>query len=158
MRGRKPLPKNVHLIRGNPSKLSRDQLKDDVNPIVEIPAPPPNLAGEALAEWHRITLELVTIGLVTNIDRAALVMYCESWAQYSHACAKIADLNGELVVQHPNGFKGPSPWLAIRDKAAEQCRKLLTEFGMSPSSRSRVQPSRQLDLFDDENNGKGYFS
>lgn len=150
MKGRKPLPPNVHLLRGNPSKLSAEQLNGAVRPEVEIPQPPESLAGEALAEWHRIAAELCALGLVAAVDRAALVMYCEAWAQFEHARQKIAALNGNLIVTHKNGFEGPTPWLRIRDQAAEQCRKLLVEFGMSPSSRSRVQASPQRGLFDDD--------
>lgn len=156
MKGRKPLPKNVHVLRGNPSKLPAEKLNGGVRAATEIPAPPRNLKGEALKEWKRITAELAQLGLVTAIDRAALTMYCESWAQYSHALQKIAALDGELIVTHKNGFMGPSAWLAIRDKAAEQCRKLLVEFGMSPSSRARVTASPQSDLFDDHG-GPGRF-
>lgn len=158
MRGRKPLPRNVHLLRGNPSKLSRHELAGNRTPVVEIPDPPDHLAGEGLAEWQRITAELHRLGLVSAIDRAALVLYCESWALYVQASEQIKALGGALVVEHPNGFKGPSPWLGIRDKAVEQCRRLLVEFGMSPSSRSRAQNSQQLDLFDEEaEGGRRYF-
>jgi len=156
MKGRKPLPKNVHVLRGNPSKLSADELRAGVKPSVEVPQPPAHLAGEALVEWGRITAELEQLGLVTAIDRAALTLYCEAWQECAHAQQRIAALNGELIVRHPNGFEGPSPWLAIRDRAAEKCRKLLVEFGMSPSSRSRVQASPQGDLFGDDGPG-GYF-
>lgn len=150
MKGRKPLPANVHLLRGNPSKLPAEKLHGGVSPDVEIPAAPRHLKGEALKEWKRITAELAQLGLVTAIDRAALTMYVESWATYTHALQKIAALNGELIVTHKNGFQGPSAWLTIRDKAGEQCRKLLVEFGMSPSSRARVTASRQADLFGDD--------
>lgn len=153
MKGRKPLPANVHRLHGNPSKLSADKLRDGVSPAVEVPAPPSHLAGEALTEWHRITAELAALRLVSAIDRAALTMYVEAWATYTHALQRIAALDGELIVKHPNGFQGPSPWLAIRDKAGEQCRRLLVEFGMSPSSRSRVKASSQGDLFSDDNGG-----
>lgn len=158
MRGRKPLPKNVHLLRGNPSKLHRSDLTSNRDPAVKIPDPPDHLAGEGLAEWQRITAELHSLGLVSAIDRAALVLYCESWALYVQASEQIKSLGGALVVEHPNGFRGPSAWLGIRDKALEQCRRLLVEFGMSPSSRSRAQASQQRDLFNDAEDGNGYFT
>lgn len=156
-KGRPPLPKNVHLLRGNPSKLSPAELAGGVNPTVEIPQPPAHLSGEALAEWDRITSALAKIGLVSTIDRGALAMYCQHWATYVHAQEKLAELKGELVVRHPNGFEGPSPWLAIAAKAGESCRRLLVEFGMSPSSRSRVKAGSQPDLFGDDDGIGSYF-
>lgn len=158
MRGRKPLPKNVHILQGNASKLPRHELRPENGPPVEIPSPPAHLVGEALAEWARITEELAALGLVAAVDRAGLTLYCEAWATFVRAGEEIARLDGDLVVTHPNGFKGPSPWLAIRDKAAEQCRRMLAEFGMSPSSRTRVRATgQQMDLFEDPRN-TGYFS
>lgn len=157
MRGRKPLPANVHRINGNPSKLSTSELRGSPNAPVAIPAPPAHLAGEAMAEWHRITAELVRLGLVSQIDMVALALYCSAWGEFAHAQQHIAELNGELIVRHPNGFQGPSPWLAIRDKAAERCRRMLTEFGLSPSSRSRVKAASQGELFGDGSPAGEYF-
>lgn len=148
-RGPKPLPANVHLLRGNPSKLTTAQLSDGVSPRVEIPDAPRHLKGEALKEWKRVSVELEKLGLVSQIDRAALSMYCVAWGRHVDAENKLREL-GELglVDETPNGFKVQGAWLNISNKAMEQCAKYLAEFGMSPSSRSRVTPSVvQGDLF-----------
>ena len=49
-RGPKPLPANVHLLRGNPSKLSNADLVDALQPEVEIPNCPRHLLPEARKE------------------------------------------------------------------------------------------------------------
>lgn len=155
-RGPKPLPANVHMLRGNPSKLSTHQLRDGIAPKVEIPACPKHLKGAALKEWKRITVELEVLGLVSKIDRAALAMYCTAWGRYVEAEEKIQAL-GEagLVDETPNGFRVQSVWLNIANKAMEQCKSFLSEFGMSPSARSRVTPGDTTgDLFDGTEHGK----
>jgi P27 family predicted phage terminase small subunit len=43
-----------------------------------------------------------------------------------------------VVIKSPSGFPIQSPYLAIANKAMEQMARLLAEFGMSPSSRTRV--------------------
>lgn len=149
-RGPRPLPKNVHLLHGNPSKLTASQLRDSISPAVEIPNAPRHLKGEALKEWKRVSVELETLGLISQIDRAALAMYCTAWGRYVDAENKLREL-GEagLVDETPNGFKVQGVWLNISNKAMEQCIKYLAEFGMSPSSRSRVTASdAQPGLFD----------
>lgn len=148
-RGPKPLPNNVHLLRGNPSKKTASQLIDGVSPVVEIPSAPKHLKGEALKEWKRISVELETLGLVSKIDRAALAMYCTAWGRHVYAEEKMREL-GDLgmVDKTPNGFQVQGVWVNISNKAMEQCLKYLSEFGMSPSSRSRVTPGdMQGDLF-----------
>jgi phage terminase small subunit len=78
-RGPKPLPANVHVLRGNPGHKTFGDL-DAVTPQVEIPGCPEHLLPDARKEWERIGPELVSLGLVAKIDRAALALYCQEWA------------------------------------------------------------------------------
>jgi phage terminase small subunit len=41
-------------------------------------------------------------------------------------------------VKTPNGYLAHSPYLAIATRATEQLVRILVEFGMTPSSRSRI--------------------
>ncbi len=79
-RGPKPLPANVHALRGNPSRLPLDRLRDAVEPDVEIPDCPKHLLPEARKFWRRLTPELEKLGLISKIDQAALALACQEWA------------------------------------------------------------------------------
>ena len=155
-RGPKPLPANVHLLRGNASKLPMHQLRDGIAPPVEIPNQPRHLKGAALKEWKRITVELEKLGLISQIDRAALAMYCTAWGRYVDAEEKLLELGESGMVDvTPNGFQVQGVWLNIANKAMDQCKSFLAEFGMSPSSRSRVTPGDMTgDLFAGTEHGK----
>lgn len=144
------------MLRGNPSKLQTAQLRDSVSPEVDLPSAPKHLNGEALKEWRRVGKELKLLGLVTRIDRAALAMYCTAWGRYVDAENKIAELGEDgLVGKTPNGFLVQSAWLNVSNKAMEQCKQFLAEFGMSPAARSRVTPSElHPDLFDGTEHAK----
>lgn len=171
-RGPKPLPANVHLLRGNPSKKSLADLVDELQPEVEIPNCPPHLLPEARKEWKRITPQLERYGLISQIDRAALSLYCQAWARWVWAEKQLqrataaaarkqeeAEAKGEVytggdgyTVATPNGNMTYSPHWVIANKAMEQVNKYLASFGMDPASRGRVNPSavRQRSLFDGE--------
>lgn len=148
-RGPKTLPGNVHLLRGNPSKKPLSALLDDfVRPKVEIPFCPGHLDVEARREWKRIAKHLEMLGLISQIDRAALAAYCTAWSDYVWASRRIEQLNegdetGERgrVWDTPSGYKQISVPLQIRNRAMEQMAKFLAEFGMSPAARSRVTAS-----------------
>lgn len=148
-RGPKNLPPNVHLLRGNPSKKSAAALLDEaIRPAVSIPKCPGHLAPEAKAEWRRITKHLEVLGLITEIDRAALAAYCSAWADYQWTEARIKELNREdptgekgRIGETPSGLRRPSVLVQIRYRALEMMAKFLAEFGMSPASRSRVTAS-----------------
>lgn len=79
-RGPKPLPSNVHLLRGNPGNKSRADLTDDLQPEVEMPGLPKHLLPEAVKEWRRISRELLRYGMVSKMDRTALALYVQEWA------------------------------------------------------------------------------
>lgn len=85
---------------------------------------------------------LFEIGLLTEVDRAALAAYCTAWARYVLAEEEIARLQDSdtefLVNRTESGYEQPSVWLQISDRALKQMKTFMTEFGMTPSSRSKV--------------------
>lgn len=144
------MPANVHLLRGNASKLPRDRLTEWTHVPVEIPAPPTHLSKDARQEWKRIGVELAKLGLVAKIDRAALAVYCQAFGRWVHAERTLRKLGDKgLVETTPSGYKQMGVWLQISNRAVEQMGQYLAHFGMSPSSRMRVQLNPQADLFGD---------
>lgn len=134
--GRKPVPTQLKVVRGNPGKrpLNADEPQ---TPALESDADiPAYLSDRAREHWHLVAAQLREAKLLGRVDAHALGLYCEAFARYTDANAKIAK-SGPVVVA-PSGFPVQSPYLAIANKAHEQMCKLLIEFGMTPSSRSRV--------------------
>lgn len=170
-RGPQPLPANVHLLRGNPSKKSAADLFDEFNPEVEIPNAPSWIWPEAKKEWKRLGAELSRYGLISKLDRAALVLYCQAWAKLVWAetmlarAMKLAEekrLEAEaegkpwtggdgIMVPSPNGSLVYSHHWVVQRRAAQEVHWYLQSFGLSPSSRSRVKVSsnRQGALFEE---------
>ncbi len=147
-RGPKPLPANVHALRGNPSKKPLASLLDDVvRPDVAVPKCP--IRSKAFrTEWNRITKHLKTLGLVSEIDRAMLTGYCTAWADLEWAEARIAALDAQddtgergRIWDTPSGYKQISVLQQIKNRALEQIKSFAAEFGMSPAARSRVTAS-----------------
>lgn len=170
-RGPKPLPGNVHLLRGNASKKPLAALLDEFSPEVEIPDFPSWIWPEAKKEWKRVASELERYGLISKLDRAALVLYCQAWAKMvwaekmlSRAMKEAEDKRmaaekaGEsyeggdgIMVRTANGnFTYSHHWVVGRHASAE-VKRYLDLFGLSPSARSKVSPSdnRQGQLFEE---------
>lgn len=170
-RGPKPLPRNVHLLRGNASKKPPADLGDTVQPDVEIPDCPRHLLPEARKFWRRLTPELEALGLISKIDQAALALVCQEWAWlvwHENALQRVTSQIAEkraafeadpanagkqwdggdgFMLPTPNGSWAYSPHWVARNKHALMLDKFLASFGMSPSSRGRVTPSsRQMTL------------
>lgn len=174
-RGRTALPANVHLLRGNPSKKPLASLFDEFRPEVDIPKAPPWIWAEAKKEWKRITPELERYGLISHLDRAALVMYCQAWAEYVWLKQKLSETMAKAETDRAaaeaegkewfgdDGFKvttasggfSYSPYGVAAKRAGDEVAKYLQAFGLSPSSRGRVTTgtSKQGDLFGADDSG-----
>jgi P27 family predicted phage terminase small subunit len=133
MRGRKPTPTALKLVRGNPGK--RPLPENEPHPEAGA-AMPEWLSPEAAKHWPMIARQLDDAGVLTEMDAQALALYCEAFARWKHANEQVVRYGA--VVKAPSGYPVQSPFLSIANKAFEQMTKLLVEFGMTPSSRSRV--------------------
>ena len=134
MKGRKKKPTALKLVQGT-ARPDRENVNEP-KPEVAIPEPPPNLTGEALAEWNRLSVELYNLGMLTKVDRAALAAYCVLWARWVDAEARINEQT--LVLKSKDGQPYQNPFLGIANRALEMMRKYASEFGLTPASRSRV--------------------
>ena len=145
MRGRKPTPTALKLIRGNPGK--RPLRMDEFRPAASIPSAPRHLKGEARKEWKRLCEELYAHSMLANVDRGALAMVCTLWARYVNAEEMIERAAGAspeshgLFVKSPSGYPMQSPWLAVSNKAIEQYKGWCAEFGLTPAARVRAVPT-----------------
>jgi P27 family predicted phage terminase small subunit len=135
MRGRKPIPTVIKQLNGNPGRRPLN----DREPKFEkkMPRCPGHLNAPAKREWHRIAGDLYRAGLLTVADRAALAAYCQAYGRWVQAEEIIAK-KGE-VVKTTNGNIIQNPYLPIATRAMDQMLKIEIEFGMTPSSRSRIK-------------------
>ena len=134
MSGPAPKPTKLKELAGNPGK--RKLNKSEPKPVPGIPSCPRHLSDRAKREWHRVTRELNAVGLLTQVDRAELAIYCQAYARWIEAEEYVTEHG--LTVTTPNLFVVPSPYLGIANKAMEQMHKFAQQFGMTPAARSRI--------------------
>ena len=132
--GRKPKPTALKLLEGNAGKRALNE--HEPKPRSRLPRAPQHLSDEGKKEWRRAGSFLLQLGLVSDLDRAAFAAYCQAWGRWVEA--EEALRNYGVMLKSPNGFPTQSPYLAVANRAMEQMRSLLSEFGMSPASRTRV--------------------
>ena len=135
MRGRKPKPTALKVLAGNPGKR---KLNHEPTCAPGIPDCPEFLDAEAKAEWFRTAKVLSDMGVLTMADRSALAAYCMAYSRWVHA-EDLVKKFGTIVKSPEKGFPMKSPYLTVADQALETMRKLMVEFGMTPSSRSRLR-------------------
>lgn len=140
--GRKPKPLELKQLEGDIHK-ARWNLNAP-KPKKNRPPCPRIIKGHAKQEWNRIVPELEALGLLTNIDMAALVAYCKAWERAYIAELKIEELSNmspsQIAYLHKttNGNLIINPLLSVANKAYDQMKSFITEFGMTPASRTRI--------------------
>ena len=143
MRGRKPVPTVLKIARGNPSQ--HRIADDEPQPSTDIDLNVPKLLkGDrvAKAEWNEKAPMLHRLGLLTEADRDALIMYCATFARWQRAERHLRK-EGEILISKRNKYPYPSPYLHIAKDALTQCRALLLEFGLTPVSRTRAHVGKK---------------
>jgi P27 family predicted phage terminase small subunit len=146
MQGRKPKPTALKMLAGNPGKRALNRAEP--KPRVVLPKPPDHLSDDEKEKWKITVRELHPLGLVTTIDKDALAMYCTIYVRWVKAERMVRD-KGEII-KTAAGNIIQNPYLSIANRALDQLNKLGAEFGMTPSSRSRVKadmvdPDRELE-------------
>lgn len=141
MKGRKPVPTKLKLLHGT---YRNDRAnKNEIRPPVpnSTPYPPRFMNREAKAEWQRMVKLLMQLGLYTECDRAALTMYCQAWGRWVKAEVALAK-QGEILTSKKDDESGggsyQNPWRHEANKAQDQIKRMLAEFGLTPSSRARL--------------------
>jgi P27 family predicted phage terminase small subunit len=137
--GRRPQPTAITLLKGDvrPSRMPTNEPK----PKVRLPPAPAHLSDVAKAEWKKTGKRLVALGVMTETDTSALAAYCTAYARWVEAEQMLNERGVLWQTTNDDGIElfNQSPYLSIANKALEQMQKLLIEFGMTPSSRTRVR-------------------
>ena len=149
-----PVPKVTHLpLSGGNNK-----------PQYTAPECPKHITGSALDEWNRMIDLLVRYKMITNIDTAALALYCDSYGQWQDAKAQQEKLKASggdgMIIKSPNGYPIHNPYLSLINSAKRDTHKYMQELGLSPAARMRVVPASQgvLDFGEETEEGKNYFT
>ncbi len=143
MKGRKPTPTHLKLVKGNPG--NRPLNKSEPKPGGGRPQPPNHLCPEARHEWKRVANLLYAIGVLTTLDRAALAVYCQAygrWVRAERALEKMAEkepATQALLMKTKSGNLIQNPLVGTANKAMDVLLKAATELGMTPSVRSRIE-------------------
>ncbi len=140
MRGRKPKPVELRVLHGSAAERARAGVP---MPRRKLPRCPDFLTEQQAKIWRQTAGELYDAGLLTELDRDALAAFCVAKSRWLDAEKIVADKGA--VIKTTNGNLIQNPYLAIANRAQEQMTKLMAEFGMTPSARSRVRAEVQPD-------------
>lgn len=129
--GRKMKPTHLHIVDGTKPDKPRVDMPDR-GPLGE---PPANFSPDQRLAWDEI-VNLMPLGVLTLSDRITLEMACDHLVTYRRA-REVAARTG-LLVKHRNDDYRKNPVIMVAQRESELLLKLLSEIGMTPTSRARL--------------------
>ncbi len=146
--GRKPLPTHLKVVKGTARahRLNHEEPK----PAVSMPEPPSFLDARCRQRFMELAALLAAQGIMTELDASALGRYCVVWCRWLDAEQEIRSRGA--VVKTAGGNVIQNPFLPVANRCLAQMAQLEAEFGMTPSSRSRIRAEsvkRSTDPFEE---------
>lgn len=144
MAGRKPLPTQLKLVKGTarPHRLNRAEPQ----PAPAVPEPPAHLDERARAKFTAMAAMLAQQGIMTALDAGALARYAVVWCRWVEVEAEVKRRGP--VVKTEGGNIIQNPFLAVANKCLLQLAQIESEFGLTPSSRTRIRAVALTDADD----------
>lgn len=135
--GRNPLSIEDKELRGNPGKknLHKDE-QPKLQLLFELPPAPDYFGTYGKKEWERTGPKLVAAKMLTESDLPAFEAYCLNIDLMIDARLDIRE-NGMQVLGHRGYVRNPA--IAAFGQASTAIRGFVSEFGLSPSARSRIR-------------------
>lgn len=113
-------------------------MKSDSNGLErKAPPCPDHLDDAAKREWKRLVKILLRTRVLTEADGLALANLCQAWSTLVKAQTKLNESG--LLLKTPSGYIQQSPLLGIVNNCTDTVVKLSREFGLTPSSRGRLE-------------------
>jgi len=134
--GRRPIPTAVKKARGTLRK-HRTRTDEMKLPRISRLTPPEFLDSYGLEEWNRIVPMLDNVRVLTDADLLALGNYCST---VSVCIRATLETNKSLMAPVIKGSKmrRVHPMIRVAKEARAECLRYAQEFGLTPSSRSRI--------------------
>lgn len=140
MAGRKPKPTHMKRLQGNPGK--RPLNAREPKPNGNLKAPPSHFSVEQIAVWN-YAIENAPPGLLKNLDLSTLEVWTTACVLHREAMELVR--KDGLVVTAPSGYLMANPALSSLNTQAGIMLKSAGELGFTPSSRSRISISEEVD-------------
>ena len=135
MRGRKPVPTHLKILRGNPGK--RRLNSHEPLPEGDLKDPPDWFSDSQKAGWN-YAIDHAPDGLLKRLDCSALVAWVVAQDMHRQATEMVAR-HGLLIRAPVTGAPIQSPYIPIVNRQATIMLRAAEQLGFTPVARSRVQ-------------------
>lgn len=146
--GRRPKPTALKILQGT----QRGPAKREPSAPIGVPVMPERLKVDAVAvvKWQELAGILTSMGVLTTGDGEALATLCEVHSA-EQSCLLELRAGGAVMRTDLGGVK-PNPAGSLYRSLVAMKASLLSEFGLTPSSRTKLatpieKPKDDLEAF-----------
>ncbi|GAC1477372.1 MAG: phage terminase small subunit P27 family [Bradyrhizobium sp.] len=154
MRGRKPVPTNLHKLRGTFHVTRHGKGREgEPEAVGDLMSEPPDWMTDSQQSGWRYAIDNAPRGVLRRIDRGILALWVQAEDRDRTASMMQASLDAKtnlpLLLKNKAGNATVSPYVWIAMKNAVVMIKAASELGFSPASRPRLFGRTDIDE-DDE--------
>ncbi|WP_371017394.1 phage terminase small subunit P27 family [Pseudalkalibacillus sp. JSM 102089] len=146
-------PVQLHLLEGNPNRISKEKLDKRKEAEESMTFKSDNLKAptwldkEAKKIFNKLIKEFIAAGILVNVDVHGLALYCDAYSDYIRYTNTIAEQGDQIEQTNKMGATNmiPHPLLTKKKQAFDQMNKVAGDFGLSPVARARLAVNLQKD-------------
>lgn len=134
----KRLPTELKKQRGT---LRKDRMNDNEPKLPSIIPPIPTwLSEDGQKAFSELSTLLHDMSVLTQADELALTLLCDAYSEYKRAKEVVNELGAtmEVTSREGNSKSVIRPEVQIANQSFVRVFQLLKEFGLTPSSRAKV--------------------
>ncbi len=144
--GRKPMSSAVAKQKGSYINQPGRENKDEPKPPKGWPTMPETVGVDPLAvkKWNETCELLDEMNVLSRADETLLELFCINHSQYIALLKKVREqgIIAEMVNHRGETILKRSPYQSEFARIADRQVRILAEFGLTPSSRTRVAAIR----------------
>ena len=155
-KGRKKLPTKIKEIQGSINSSREIKNEMQVSALSELPDAPEWLTPLAQNEWQNVTNELLSIGMLHQIDLILLAAYVNAISLHIEMEKYLMEKGRVNHYYNEDGSLRHSqckPEVKISNDSLSNALKIAVQFGFTPSSRGSISAPKitnntQINYFD----------
>ena len=136
LRGKLPLPAEIHQLRGNRSnrKPKRVQPEEENPVLVERPR---KMGRECIPWWEAVVNQCLNLKTLRVSDSLLVWQLAEALERFHRMSIRCRD-DGEILVNDKTGATYINPRYTVLDRERRAIRMMFESLGMTPSARTRL--------------------
>jgi P27 family predicted phage terminase small subunit len=135
-----PVPTHIKKLRGTdrPDRRAANPITPDV--LSELPMAPDELSKKAKEVWYTCAMELQKHNALHKVDLEMLTAYCFQIGTMHEAMFHIKKHGKIMKLKNKakQEYYQQNPWIGIYNNALTFANRLATQFGFTPSSRTKI--------------------